>query len=248
MEGTAGVPADILLYAIVAAGLVFWLKNILGTRHGDERQRPNPFSSPPEESADANSSGFNLGGKNLDSFGEPQPQEALPRNVSVDNPAAEQGLADISKADKNFDFVHLVTGAQDAFIMIVEAFAKGDRHTLQNLLSESVYESFNSAIEERERKEETVSTEIHSIRNAEILDAKIHEKTAYITIRFTADETCVIRDHEGEIISGDPDRITEMKDIWVFGRDVKSRDPAWLVYETRDDEPEDHKTPVPEST
>jgi len=248
MEGTTGVPADILLYAIVAAGLVFWLKNILGTRHGDERQRPNPFSSAPEESADTNSSGFNLGEKNFDSFGESQTQETLPRNVSVDNDLAEQGLADISKADRGFDFVHFITGAQDAFILIVEAFAKGDRQTLQNLLSEEVYRAFASAIEERERQEETVSTEIHSIRKAEILDAKIHEKTAYITIRFTADETCVIRDHNGEILSGDPDRITEMKDIWVFGRAIKSRDPAWLVYETRDEEPEDHKTPVPETT
>ena len=42
--------ADILLYALVAAGLVFWLRNILGTRHGDERQRSNPFSSETAES------------------------------------------------------------------------------------------------------------------------------------------------------------------------------------------------------
>ena len=30
--------ADLLVYALVAAGLVFWLRSILGTRHGDERQ------------------------------------------------------------------------------------------------------------------------------------------------------------------------------------------------------------------
>ena len=30
----------------VAAGLIFWLRSILGTRHGEERERPNPFLAP----------------------------------------------------------------------------------------------------------------------------------------------------------------------------------------------------------
>src|SRR5690606_39836599 len=70
---------------------------------------------------------------------------------------------------------------------------------------------------------------------------------AYITIRFIADETCVVRDKDGVILSGDPDRITEMNDIWTFVRDIKDRDPRWLVQETRDgDVIEESSTPLPE--
>jgi hypothetical protein len=38
-----------------------------------------------------------------------------------------------------------------------------------------------------------------------------------------------------------------MKDVWVFGRDIASNEPEWHLYETRDDEIEDHKTPLPDA-
>ena len=37
---------DILIYAAVAAFLIYRLNAVLGTRNGSERQRPNPFTSP----------------------------------------------------------------------------------------------------------------------------------------------------------------------------------------------------------
>ena len=35
---------DILIFAVIAAFLVYRLNAVLGTRNGAERQRPNPFS------------------------------------------------------------------------------------------------------------------------------------------------------------------------------------------------------------
>jgi predicted lipid-binding transport protein (Tim44 family) len=50
---------------------------------------------------------------------------------------------------------------------------------------------------------------------------------------FVARETTVVRASDGDIISGHPDKISEMRDAWVFARDVKSRDPRWLLAETK---------------
>src|SRR5690606_39407630 len=36
---------DILIFAMIAAFLVFRLRNVLGRRTGNEQQRPNPFST-----------------------------------------------------------------------------------------------------------------------------------------------------------------------------------------------------------
>jgi predicted lipid-binding transport protein (Tim44 family) len=73
-------------------------------------------------------------------------------------------------------------------------------------------------------------------------------RMSYITVRFVADETNVLFDRDGKVAHGNPDRVTETIDIWTFGRDVKSRSPAWLVYETRDENAagQDHKT-VPDA-
>lgn len=240
-----GLPVDILLYALVAAGLVFWLRSVIGTRHGDERERPNPFTSAPAEKPAFEGTDA---AKTLD-----LPAIAdtgmMPRNASITNAASEMGLEDIARADRSFDPVSFITAAQEAFAIVVEAFAKGDRETLRDLLADPVYSAFDAALRDREKKGETVSTEIHAVRHADITDARLTGKDAYITIRFTADETCVIRNANGAILSGDPDRITEMVDLWTFTRNVKSRDPRWLLCETRDgDVVEDHKTPMPDVT
>ncbi len=239
--------AELILYAVIAAGLVYWLRSILGTRHGDERERPNPFTTSTAEQKTSELSAIKVNDDVITlPLGETRPQ--LPRNVTIASEAAERGLADIARNAIEFDAAKFSQNAQDAFAMIVESFAEGDRDTLKNLLEPKVFAAFDRAIADRESKGEKMTTEIHAVRRAEILDAKQDSGTAYITVRFIADETCVVRDAGGAILSGDPERITEMNDIWIFSHPLRSRNPAWLVHETRDgDVKEDHKTPVPDS-
>lgn len=231
------MPADLLIYALVAAGLVFWLRNILGTRHGDERDRPNPFTRPPEEktakAAPGEAAAVGLAGL------EPGPTPALERNMAIAAPA-QTGLLDISRADRSFDTVEFLRGAQDAFVMIVEAFARGDREALQPLLAEPVYQAFLGVIQDRETTGQKASVEIHAIRKAEIVSARLDRRDAYITVRFIADETNILRDAADMLLHGNPDRVTETIDVWTFVRDTKSREPGWLLIETSDEDASDH--------
>jgi predicted lipid-binding transport protein (Tim44 family) len=36
----------------------------------------------------------------------------------------------------------------------------------------------------------------------------------------------------GEVIEGDPETVAEVKDVWTFARDTKSRDPNWKLVAT----------------
>lgn len=243
--------ADILLYALIAAGLVFWLKSILGTRdEGDlPPKRPMIFSDP-EDDAHEDAPKSAREGSNvvaLDALMAPPPLAKLPRHVRIDNKTTENALEEIIKANPDFDLQHFALGAEQAFQMIIEAFADGDLETLKDLLADPVYQAFEKAILDRQSRGETVVTEVQSIDKLDIIEAVLKENILKITVRFTAREICLIRDKEGEIISGDPEKITQMVDVWVFGRDMTSEGPEWYLYETRDDEVEDHKTPVPES-
>ncbi|MEZ5815325.1 MAG: Tim44/TimA family putative adaptor protein [Alphaproteobacteria bacterium] len=226
------MPADLIVYALVAAGLVVWLRSILGTRHGEERERPSPYLSSEQQDP-----GQGAATQAEHPIGPEEQIIALAktprRNYGVDNKTAENGLLDIARIDKTFDIDFFMEGAQDAFAMIVESFAEGDLETLKNLLSPSVYNAFEGAVLERQKRKETENTDIHAIRKAMVTAARLEGKTAYITVHFTADETTVTRNENDEIIAGNPDRTIEMQDIWTFGRDVKSKDPSWLLYETR---------------
>lgn len=227
---------DLIIYALVAAGLVLWLRNVLGTRHGDERERPNPFAVQPEATDQQRRPYLEGEAKSL------SPQErisALAANptpvMSVENKTAENGLIDISRIDKAFDINFFLDGAQEAFVMIVEAFAKKDRETLRDLLEPQVYAAFEGAIDTRERNGETVITEILAVRKSEVIEAKLEGRIAYITVRFQADEITVTKDKDGNVISGHAEKVAPMRDIWSFSRDVRGRDPRWLVHETRGD-------------
>lgn len=240
------MPADILIYAIVAAGLVFWLRNILGTKHGGERERPNPFTSHAEslkkQPAPELAGAGPLPGRIEDI------SAGLDRHMSIENTTAERGLLEIAREDRSFELSYFLSGAQDAFIIIIEAFAAGDKQTLRGLLSEQVYGAFERVIDGRAEKGEQASVEIHSIRKTEVTGAWIAGKTAFITLRFTADETSIVRDAGGKVIFGDPERVTETIDVWTFGRSLRSRDPAWLLFETREDaEDEVAGSTVPET-
>ena len=160
--------------------------------------------------------------------------------AGIDNKTAEMGLLDILKTDKNFDIDFFLDGAKDAFVMIVEAFAEGDREMLKELLAPEVYKAFEGAISDREARNESQITDIHAIRKADVIAARTEDKKAFITVKFVADETSVTRDKNDVVTHGHPERITQMKDIWTFGRSMKSKDPSWLVYETRGDFEDDN--------
>ena len=242
--------AEILIYAVVAAGLIFWLRSILGTRHGGERQRPNPFTAPPpgetsgkpqirpqQQDRPADVMGLQGDDAGLNPVPPVNPL-ALPSDgrITLGGPAVETALLALVRLDRGFTLTHFVTGAQDAFVMIVEAFAAGDRDLLKSLLSRDLYTAFDSAITAREAEGQTMMTEIHAIRKTEITDCQLQGKMAYVTLRFVADETSVIRDRDGAAVSGHPDRVSETIDIWTFGRDPRSKDPTWFLIATREEE------------
>ena len=237
---------ELLLYALVAGGLVFWLRSILGTRHGEERDRSEGVISMGNE-APAADMAMNLDASETNS--EDQIQELLNKEdgpVSIANKDAQAGLLEIAVVDKSFDVKFFCEAVQDVFAMVVEGFGDGDKEMLQDLLADDVYKAFEGAIDARASSGETLANEIQAINKVEIIESKLNSKKADITVRFVASEISVTRDADGEIIAGHPDKATEMLDIWTFSRDLKSRDPRWFVTETRGDFEGDNET-IPNS-
>lgn len=234
--------AELLVYALVAAGLIFWLRSILGTRSQDEMDRPAPRLELGEDGKVVNLDAPDpeKGMNNLALIEELA--EAPKGNMSIAGPAVVVGLIDIAKADREYDVYKFLQATQDAFVYVVESFADGDRETLQDLLSTEVFDAFDGAITAREKAGETMQTEIQSIQKSEIAEARLDGKDAIITVRFLAEEMSVTRDEEQNIIAGHPDKTTTMRDLWTFSRNIKSRDPRWLVVETREDGVNDNES------
>ncbi|MCC7271482.1 MAG: Tim44 domain-containing protein [Alphaproteobacteria bacterium] len=215
---------DIILFAMIAAFLVLRLRSVLGRRTGNER-RPTDALGVPARESDANVIAL-----------PPRAPEAEvediapPKDVSPADAGA--GITQIRVADPTFDPDGFVEGARSAFEMIVGAYARGDSDALRPLLNDTVFTQFAGAIRERETQKQTLETTVVAIRGAEIAEAHMEGRTAFVTVKFASDQINVVRDAAGTVVEGDPGRTTEVVDLWTFARNTRSRDPNWLLVAT----------------
>ena len=213
---------QIILFAAVAAFVIFRLRSVLGRRTGHEREQPNPFAPPPDVAADKTAPVPDV---------KPLAEADVIKDVA--GTPVEAGLTQIKLADRNFDAGHFVTGAKAAFEMIVEAFAKGDIKTLAPLLDDEVEANFVKSIKQRQENGESLETTLVGIKSASITDARMDGRNARITVTFVSEQVNVTKDKEGRITDGDPNLVDNLTDIWTFVRDTRSDSPAWLLVETR---------------
>ncbi|MFZ0695228.1 MAG: Tim44/TimA family putative adaptor protein [Alphaproteobacteria bacterium] len=217
---------DIVFLAMVAGFLIFRLRSVLGRRTGTEKRPPDPFQPPAEPRRLGQATTPAVPPAAERAGASPPPGEASPG-------ALAQGLRQIAAADPSFTPESFVTGAGTAFSWIVEAFAKGDTKALRPLLHDEVYNNFAAAIEARTRAGETHETVLVGIKSADLLEARLQNRGAFVTVKFVSEQVNVTRNREAEVIEGDPVRVVTITDIWTFARDIRSRDPNWSLVATR---------------
>ena len=221
MDG--GFPIDLVLFGMVAVFLVLRLVSILGKRTGFERPAEPVVQDGPAPSARA-------GGPVIDAVAEPM---ASGRRVLPDPTGpVGQSLAAMTGMDRSFNPARFLDGAEQAFRIIVLAFAAGDRVRLHPLLSEDTYRAFEGAIAAREAAEHTQRTDIRAIDSATIEQAELHGRVATITVRFVSDQVNITVGADGAPVAG-TDAVTEIVDLWSFERDLGQSDPAWRLVAAR---------------
>ena len=226
-------PFDIttIIFALLAAFVVWKLRSVLGTKTGHERPpqdhtRPeSPDKTKPEGKVirlpgAANDAGASAAG--VDHW-------APFANAGS---AVATGLDQIAALDADFSPAEFVEGAKGAYEMIIGAFAAGDRTTLQGLLAKDVYESFAAAVTEREAIGNSVETTFVSFDRAEFVDAHVRSKTANVTMKFQSKLITATKDKSGVVIDGSTEKVVDMTDIWTFARDLTIRDPNWKLVAT----------------
>ena len=222
--------SDVDIYTIIFLALAVFiflrLRNVLGQRTGNER--------PPYDRAARNvvhgtqdNNVVPMPGTVIDQVPLAPTAEVTPpsdrwKGIAEPGTSVAQGLDAIAAQDSSFDPRHFLSGARSAYEMIVLAFANGDRRALKDLLSSEVYDSF----------EQKTETRFVSIDKAELVGAENRDKSAQLTVRFVSQMISVTRDKAGTIVEGNPDKVTDITDVWTFARDTTSRDPNWKLVGT----------------
>jgi predicted lipid-binding transport protein (Tim44 family) len=218
---------DIILFGMVAAFLVLRLRSVLGRRNGHEGRPADPFLRRHKEEQ----AGDNV--VQLPDHSERDPDAETAATASEADLTLANGISEIKKVDRRFDLQEFLTGARMAFEMILGAFAAGDKGQLKSLLSPEVFANFEQAIREREASGEILEDTLVGIRAADIVEAYVAGRAANVTVKFVSEQVSAVRNESGDVIEGDPDRISEVTDFWTFARDTRARDPNWTLVATR---------------
>jgi predicted lipid-binding transport protein (Tim44 family) len=203
--------------------LVLRLRSILGKRTGFEQQTPPP----PLQQAPVRPQPPPIIEGRAEPVAQPAPQTVPP----MASPTG-QALARMREIDPGFDPARFLAGAEQAFRMIVAAFAGGDRVALRSLLSDETYKAFEEAISAREKSGETQISEIKSIQQLAIEGAAVRDTTGSVTARIVSDQISYTKDKDGRPVAG-TDAVTEITDLWTFERDLTQRDPTWRLVSAR---------------
>lgn len=204
---------QIVIFAVIAALVLFQLYNVLGKKVGRQ----------PEE--DARAKPPVPAGPTVAQDGQPQP-----RAGQVLDAVTLASIAGLKARDPNFDPVRFLEGARQAHETIVRAYAAGDRDTLKPLLKPVVMESFEAGIAAREARGETEVAEFVHPARADLELATAEDNRAVAKVRFLAEL-------RNRVKSADPaaeEAVEERRvaEIWTFERTLGAADPNWVLSRT----------------
>ena len=152
------------------------------------------------------------------------PHEAPPVKQATDSNA---NIFD-ENAKKEF-----VKGAKIAYETIITNFAKGKLIDIKSLLDKSVYQQFEEAIKERENKKLSSETTFIGINSAEIKEHQQNKNMIEVTVEFVSEIISCVKDKDNKVVSGDPEKIKKVLDIWKFSKDSRSSNPNWFLIDTQ---------------
>lgn len=219
---------DLIILLALAVFFISRLRKVLGKQIDDsskDSQKPGGRGSPSARVVSLRNP------KSAPAVEEPLEDDA-PLLADIHDPDVSKSLMDIKATDPGFNVREFLNGAKVAFEMIIEAYAKGDKVQLRDLLSRDIYTEFERVIDETQRSETREETTLVAIQSADIVRAALKGRNAEITVHFMSEQITVERDKKGEIVSGDPTQTELVSDEWTFMRDVRSPNPNWTLVAT----------------
>jgi predicted lipid-binding transport protein (Tim44 family) len=222
-----------LIFLVLAVFVIWRLRSVLGQKTGREQPPFDPLARRDQPSRSAANGPEQDNVVRLPGAQPPAaPSADRWKGFAESGSPVAAGLDDIARAEPAFDAATFVEGAKAAYEMIVMSFAHGDRRALKDLLRKDVYEGFEKAIVERERRGEKVETTFVSIDKAEIVGAEVRQGIGEVMVRFQSKLITATRDGSGAVVDGSPDAVVDVTDVWTFDRKLGSRDPNWRLIAT----------------
>lgn len=213
-----------LILLVVVIFIIWRLNAVLGTGGGTNNKKNDPYGFGREDRDKNQADNKDRGAASV--------RPPLRVVTNGETPKTADELTRIRSLDPGFDAQRFLENAVSAYELILKAFAEHDRKALKPLVSGEVYQGFDEVMKSREQQGQSLRTEIISIERPEIHDVELEGSLARITVNFQASLAAELTDAQGEVIEGGLDKTNTNRDLWSFERDLKEKNPVWLLVAT----------------
>ena len=183
---------DIIIFAAIAAFIIYRLRGVLGKRTGFQK-KPIDQQFVKEQP--------------------PHKQEEVKIPQLREN---EQKLELVYKKIPTFEHRLFLEGAKKAFEIIITAFNKGDKDTLKNLVSKDVYKAFESAINDGSNNP---NSQFYSLVIDGVDDARVEKGKITIGVNFISEQ--ILSDNEEDVVKNKDTWVFEKPEnskepVWIL--------------------------------
>ena len=117
--------------------------------------------------------------------------------------------------------------AKDMFARIVQGFTTGNLDKIKALISPKVLTVFKDAIDSRRAQNHHMDFTLVDFKDVRLLKT---DSDKVRQVAFTTEQINLLKDKDGNVISGDPMYVTTVNEIWTF---EQQPDKSWLLTATK---------------
>lgn len=216
---------DILIFAVIAAFLLFRLKNVLGEYNDDDeasqdKDKPNqnkpPYTVVVEKTEE-------IKPKSKKRKGALDWPSDLPDFSLVTDATTHNRLLKLHDQKDDFNPQQFLSGSMRAYDMILDAFENKDRATLEMLLTKKMLKKAESKLSDGGMT--TQSDEVYSpeAQEALISDVKTSKSEIKLTVDFWSADVSTPK------IAGEYDKRAMFHDRWIFTQPIDETSDIWLL-------------------
>ena len=215
---------DIFILAMIAVFIINRLRNSLGKKTGNESDIAQKFSQ--------KSSKFTESNPDKEIEKSKKQFRGSKKTILHENSSINEKLNNIVKLDSDFTVESFVDGAKKAFEYILVRYSEDDIKSLKPLLATEIFNNFSDQIKQRQNKKQKLGITILKIDEPEIIDINIEKnKLCFIKVEFKSQQVQTTRDSKNKIIDGNDNLILNIKELWTFSKEIKSKNPNWVLEE-----------------
>ena len=122
-------------------------------------------------------------------------------------------------------------GAEIAYETILTSFANNDSKKLKSLLTPDMAANFEQAIKARNKENIKSEFTFIGIKESRVEKYEKIRNELFASVKFVSEVISVKKDKDDKIIEGNPDKIKQVIDYWIFTKNILKKGPNWYLSE-----------------